>query len=71
MTKALMAVDFLAVREARRPAMNPASVIWPEWPRDGAARVHAMETAKGRKWRNDQSVVILNKDWKGNRDEQI
>ena len=67
MTKALMAVDFLAPREAPRPAMNPASVIWPEWPREGVARVFAMETAKGRKWRNDQPVVILNKDWKGPR----
>jgi hypothetical protein len=65
MTKAVMTVDFLAPREDHRPAMNPASVIWPEWPRESVARVFAMETAKGRRWRNDQPVTILNKDWKG------
>lgn len=65
MTKALMAVDFLAVREARRPAMNPASVIWPEWPRDEDAvlKVFAQST-RPRAWRDDQPVTVLNKDWK-------
>jgi hypothetical protein len=67
MTKALMAVDFLAAREeARRPAMNPASIIWPEWPRDEDAEVRVFaQSTRPRAWRNDQPVIVLNKDWKG------
>lgn len=61
MTKALMAVDFLKDQEeVHRPAMNPASVIWPEW-RDYT--VTAM-LPRSKKWRDDQPVVVLNKGWK-------
>jgi hypothetical protein len=57
MVKALMVTD---LEKARQVAMNPAGVVWPEWP-DEDRRMH---TARTRKWRDDKPVTILNKDWR-------
>lgn len=64
MTKALMVTDFLARRdEARRPAMNPAAVLWLDWPRDDVATVHAM-VPRSKQRRDESPVTVLNKDWR-------
>lgn len=56
MVKAITAVT---LAEAARPCLNPANVLWPEWPGDG---VEAMKTARTR--REEKPITILNKNWR-------
>lgn len=65
MTKALMATDLRdgVRRPAEQPAMNPAGVVWPEWPRD-AENVTIFAQKVRTRVRDEAPVVILNKDWK-------
>lgn len=49
----------------RQYAMNPASVVWREWPRDDdVVKVFAQKTTR-RRAVSDEPVVVLNKDWAG------
>lgn len=63
MTKTLMATD---LRFGPQFAMNPASTVYPEWPRDddGKVTVTSQGAAARRRRYSDAPVTVLNKDWK-------